>query len=59
MPESRRHDVHGDAGLEEVRGPVGAQGVRMREALRHGGAQAVAPHELVDRLAGEGEGIFA
>lgn len=35
VPEPRRHDMHRNAGLQQVPGPVGAQRVRMREALKH------------------------
>ena len=50
MAEAGLEDVHGNPGLGEVRSPVGAQRVRMRQALRNAGGETVALHELVDRL---------
>jgi hypothetical protein len=53
VTEPRRDSVHGHTGLEAVRGPVGAQRVRMREPLRHAGRRAAATHEAVHGDGGE------
>lgn len=47
------------AGLEWVRGPVGPQRVRVREAFRDAGGEAVTADEPVDRLSGQRLRFFA
>jgi hypothetical protein len=58
VPEPRGDLVDGDAGLEQVGGPVGPERVRVREPLGHPSGVAVAAHEPVDGDGGEGEGLF-
>jgi hypothetical protein len=58
VPEPGGDGVHGHAGLEQVRGPVGAQRLRVREPLGHAGGCAAAAHEPVHADRGEGEGLF-
>jgi hypothetical protein len=58
VPEPGRDGVHRHAGLEAVRGPVGAQRVRVRQPLRHAGGRAAATHEPVHADSGQGEGLL-
>src|SRR5450755_4128986 len=58
VPEPGGDGVHGHPGLEAVRGPVGAQRVRVREPLRHARRQAAAAHEPMDADGGEGERLL-
>ena len=46
--------MDGDAGLEQVGGPVGAERVGVREPVGHAGGMAVAAHEPVHSDSGEG-----
>ena len=58
VPEPRGDLVDGDAGLEQVGGPVGPERVRVREPLGHAGGLAVAAHEPVHGDGGEGERVL-
>ena len=57
VPEPGGDFVDGDAGLEQVGGPVGAERVGVREPLGHAGGMAVTAHEPVHRDRGEGERV--
>ena len=50
--------MHGDAGLEQMGGPVGPERVRVRQPLGHPGGLAVAAHEPVDSDGGEGKRVL-
>ena len=58
VPEPRGDLVDGDAGLEQVGGPVGPECVWVREPLGYAGGPARAPDEAVHRDGGEGERIL-
>ena len=59
VPEPRGDLMDGDAGLEQMRGPVGPERVRVREPLGHPSGVAVATHEPVHGHGREGERLFA
>jgi hypothetical protein len=58
VPEPRGDLVNGHAGLEQTGGPVGAERVRVGQALGHPGGQAAAAHQPVDGHSGEGERLL-
>ena len=58
VPEPGGDLVDGDAGLEEVGGPVGTERVRVCEPLGHACRQTVAAHEPVHGDRGEGERVL-
>jgi hypothetical protein len=55
VTEPGRDGVHRHARLETVRGPVGAQRVRVAEPLRHAGGRAAAANQSVHAAGGEGD----
>ena len=59
VPEPFRDLVDENAGLEQVRGPVGPERVRVREPLRHARGQAQPPDEPVHGHCGERERILS
>jgi hypothetical protein len=58
MPKAGGDLVDGDARLEQVGGPVGAERMRVRQPLGHSSGVAVAAHEPVHGDGGEGERVL-
>jgi hypothetical protein len=58
VPDPGGDLMDGDAGLEQVGGPVGPQGVRVREPIGDARGLAVAAHEAVHGDGGKGERLL-
>jgi hypothetical protein len=58
VPKAGADGMDGNAGLQTLRGPVGAQRVRMREPLGYAGSRAAAPHQPMHADGGQGERIL-